>query len=116
MPWRNDFTYEEVIMEVLCVDYVQLMDRARNLYELLSITIDYMGELNDVVKDLDIFWEGEANDEFITAIGEDIAKASVLLDRLRQIIRLIVTAFDEYQETEKVISQMIKEVNVKHGW
>ena len=98
-------------MNVFCVDYSNFVIRAKKLSELVGETINNIRELNDVVKELDIFWDGDSNDEFVIAVGEDIAKVMVVLDIVRALVRELIEAFDEYQETEKIIGLMIEEVS-----
>lgn len=97
-------------MEILSVDYMALMNRAKELAKHIDTVEGNIKDLNDVTKDLNIFWDGEANNEFVVAIGEDVAKTVVLLGVIRQTIKLIIMAINEYQTTEKVIKQIIEEI------
>ena len=97
-------------MEILSVDYMALMNRAKELAKHIDMVEGNIKDLNDVTKDLNIFWDGEANNEFVVAIGEDVAKTVVLLGVIRQTIKLIIMAINEYQTTEKVIKQIIEEI------
>lgn len=66
-----------------------------------------MGRLNDCSKDLDIFWDGEANTAFISALGRDIADAMIIIMKLRETCRLVTQALEIYLSNEKEVQRMI---------
>ena len=66
-----------------------------------------IGRLTDHSKDLDIFWDGDANTAFMAALGSDIANALVILVKLRMTLKLVADALEIYSSNEREVQRII---------
>lgn len=94
-------------MEILSVDYVLLISMAKELNQKCTCVEKEIKRLADVTETLDIFWDGESNVEFIMNINEDIVYMEAVICNTRNMIKLLLESVEAYQDTEKVINQMI---------
>lgn len=94
-------------MEVLSVDYTKLLARAKNLCDECIKIKENLDKLIDTTENLDIFWDGDASTVFIVDINEDIAVMETLLYKIETNIKIISETIKGYQETEKIVNQII---------
>lgn len=94
-------------MEVLSVDYTKLLARAKNLCDECIKIKENLDKLIDTTENLDIFWDGDASTVFIVDINEDIAVMETLLYKIETNIKIITETIKGYQETEKIVNQII---------
>lgn len=99
-------------MDILKAEYsymrdscVRMEDRCHEIYNVLS-------NLVDTTKDLDIFWDGDANSSFITQINEDLIHSETILYSLRESIRVFGEAISEYQNVERTIGKIIEDIRL----
>jgi len=94
-------------METLVADYVGMINRANELsYRARELSTE-IDRLRYVINDIDIFWEGLANEEFQIAMNEDFVVMEALCVKIRYSSGLIKNAVNEYVLAENYISQLI---------
>lgn len=94
-------------MEVISVNYMLLKDQLRFLALRCMDIEQNMKDVAEATENMDIFWNGDANATFVMGINEDIASIEALILKIRGAVKLLNEALKEYQETEKVIEQII---------
>lgn len=83
----------------------EMEDCCHEIYSVLS-------DLVDVTKNLDIFWDGDANSSFITQVNEDLIHSETILYALRECIKLFGEAISEYQNIERTVGRIIEEESI----
>jgi len=94
-------------METFSADYNAFYRHVRELSNKCIGLEKNISEITDATENLDIFWDGDANNAFILAINEDLAIIGAILLKIRKCIVILNTAYREYQETEKVINSIV---------
>ena len=82
----------------------QKTQELKNLYLEMNREIRRM---NHIVTDLDIFWDGDAQAEFLLAYNRGFTMISAIMLKISKTIELLLWALSEYQKTENIIEQMI---------
>lgn len=88
-------------------DYASM---ARELNKLIDIARKIKTELSSMQKyagNLDVFWDGEANAEFILNVNTGIHSANLLLEKIKRFGTFLSYALSRYQASEKEISDLI---------
>ena len=88
-------------------EYVSFYKRIQELKELTGRVRENIDSITEEVTTLDIFWDGDANAEFMTSVSEDIAFCNAILLKISLSIKMLDKAYSQYQEMEKVIEQII---------
>lgn len=94
-------------MNTLAADYIGMNSGLKTLAFNLNRMQEEIRSLASGCRHLDIFWDGDANSEFVRIIDEDIVYMQTVLFSIRTLIEALDTIIDEYQENEKVINRMI---------
>lgn len=79
-------------------------DRLSSLYQQMHKEIRRM---NRIIKDLDIFWDGEAQASFELTYSKGFAVVSTIMLNIYDVIELLKWILSEYQKTEHMVEQMI---------
>lgn len=93
----------------LNVDYMILRKKIKQLSELYMKLNDEVGKIAEYTGNLDIFWDGDANNAYITKTGEDLACISALMMRIRGVIKAADGVFGLYMSNEQKIRTIISE-------
>lgn len=94
-------------MTELSADYTAIRSRTdelSKLYEKLSL------EVADIAKytaDLDIFWDGEANDAYNLKLGKDITDIGKIVVKIGNSVKAAGYALSMYMDNEKRISDIV---------
>lgn len=94
-------------MEIIQADYVEMLNRKDRLLNLLRELVNEIDSLKYVLNDIDIFWEGEANEAFHLSLNEDFAIMDVLCLKLSMAFEKIGEAVSEYVLTDITVSGII---------
>lgn len=94
-------------MESLNVDYVLLQEKGKLAQHTCVKIKSNLKDIAEKIADLDIFWDGDSNATFITAINSDIAYAMTLLVKIQDNLKLLSSAIEEYQNTEIIVHNII---------
>ncbi len=97
-------------MNDLVIDYHKLRDEAGRLQDLYLRLYDEISALTDMMCNLDIFWDGDANAAFMSSCGADLAQMTVIVKRAGETIRKCDKAVSEYLKNEKEVKTMIGEL------
>lgn len=89
------------------IDYVKLNENNIRLNELNENLLLCISHLEMVTDNLEIFWEGEADNNFHTAINTDYAAFKLLINDIEGSIKRLQEGLDSYQKTEVLVNQMI---------
>lgn len=92
---------------VIYVEYSMLSVRLRELGRLISELETNIRNIVDLTDKVDIFWDGDSNAIFVAGLNENIACIETMIMKLRNTIKLVDDAIEDYQETEKVIENII---------
>lgn len=63
--------------------------------------------LSEYIDNLDIFWDGDASCAYKIKVYADIDAMTNILEEFTTLMKLCDTALCSYQETEKVVQQLI---------
>lgn len=94
-------------MSVLAVNYKSLCSEVESVSQKCIAFEAELRKLGEQVENLDIFWDGTTNEEFMGRLSEDILYMEGLVLTIRDCIRLVYECISQYQETEGVIRQII---------
>lgn len=94
-------------MEIIHADYVGMLNRKDQLMTLLRRLVDEIDSLKYVLNDIDIFWEGEANEAFHLSLNEDFAVMDALCLKLSVAFEIIGEAVSEYVLADITVSGII---------
>ena len=75
--------------------------------ENVNLLKDELKSLTDYVENLDIFWDGDANEAYKVRIYAQLYKMNETLNEFTEVCKETEGAIRAYQETEKVVGQLI---------
>ena len=99
-------------MQILIADYAGLNERMVRMGELINKMIKAIDALEENIERLDITWSGEANTQFMLAFYEDFNKMRTLVENMLNYKKLLRKIIFEYQNTEDIAKERIKEVRI----
>ncbi len=99
-------------MEVLTANFVVMSRNAKQLAELVHQLKVCVLHLSDIARELDIFWDGDANKEFNKAVGDDLMVVQGVILKVEVSVQRLQTAISEYQKTENIVNQMIGGIRI----
>lgn len=94
-------------MEPIKADYVGMINKSDELWKLAYRLMDEIVRISDVMENIDIFWDGEANTEFKLSLNEDFVVMQALCLHIKLSAKLIKDAVMAYVETERLIETII---------
>ena len=94
-------------MEGFGINYVIFSKRLKEAGNRLFSLSQEISGLAEYVRNLDIFWNGDANNAYRIKVFGDIARMGECIEEVIELVTLCDEAVKAYQETEKVIAQMI---------
>lgn len=80
------------------------VEKLYGLYERLRQEITDIGS---ITKDLDIFWDGDANSAYNVKVAGDLIEMGAVVMKIRDTIRCADRIFDLYMANEKEVAGMI---------
>lgn len=89
------------------MNYALIRVRLRKLSEQIQITMSSIEKLSGYIENLDIFWDGDANCAYKIRVYADIEMMISVLSEFIDLLKLCDSALFSYQETEKVVQQLI---------
>ncbi len=99
-------------MQTLIADYIGLNEKMVRMGELINRMIKTIDVLEENVERLDISWSGDANTQFMLAFYEDFNKMRALAENMLGFKKLLRNIIFEYQKTENLVSEKVKEVKI----
>ncbi|MBR4574118.1 MAG: hypothetical protein IKO16_04345 [Lachnospiraceae bacterium] len=96
-------------MSILTVDYVSFRNSTGQIMDLFLKIGDEVDHIVDYTKELDIFWDGEANSAYIGRVGSDITAIAEIAVKIRDTIRLLGMILDIYMENEREVQKLLGE-------
>ena len=93
-------------MTILKVEYDALSDGIEKLYALFSDLNREMSRISEYSANLDIFWDGAANEAFMARLGEDLITMEIIVLNLRETIRAAGKALKIYSQNESDIQRL----------
>lgn len=99
-------------MELLSVNYKNLLGSSKELRKKCLLVEEDVSRVCDITQELDIFWDGDANAQFITAINENLIFMETVIINVRTVISDLIKIIEEYQDTEKVVSQIVGGIRI----
>lgn len=99
-------------MELLSVDYRNLLSCSKELREKCLMVERNISKVCDITQELDIFWDGDANAQFVTVINENLIFMESVIINIRTVISDLIRIIEEYQDTEKVVSQIVGGIRI----
>lgn len=94
-------------MSEIRVEYMTLREKMLLLFELYAKLRDEISKISEYTKDLDIFWDGAANLEYMKTAGEDIAQICIIMTRTRKTVYMLKEAFSLYMANEREVCGII---------
>lgn len=94
-------------MEAVGVNYEILLAKLKELRSQCVEIEKNVKLLIEYTQKIDIFWDGDANEVFVTGINEDIAIAETTVLGIRNRLNELTDIIISYQSTESVIRQIV---------
>lgn len=94
-------------MDGFSINYMIISKRLKEVGEHINLLTKELSKLAVYVENLDIFWDGDANNAYKIRVFRDINRLSESMAEVVELMELCDSALKSYQDTEKVISQMI---------
>ena len=99
-------------MQALTADYRGLNEKMLMMGELINKMVKAIDALEENVERLDISWGGEANTQFMIAFYDDFNKMRILVENMLKFKKILRHIILEYQKTETMVSEKVKEMKV----
>ncbi|MCR5688182.1 MAG: hypothetical protein K6G58_09190 [Lachnospiraceae bacterium] len=93
----------------MSIEYVPLWEKLERLTQLYMKLHEEVGRIAGYAAYLDIFWDGDANEAFMSAIDSDMASAGIYTARIGEAVRAAREAYALYGGCEREVMMMIKE-------
>ncbi|MDO4965680.1 MAG: hypothetical protein Q4E51_03145 [Lachnospiraceae bacterium] len=94
------------------VDYRLLSKELDRLSEIVIKINEELSIMQQNASNLNIYWDGEANAEFILNFNASIYDARLLLEKLKKCNSFLSYALSRYQSSEMKISEIISEATM----
>lgn len=94
-------------MEGFSINYVLINMKLREIGDHINAFSEEIRKLTEYAENLDIFWDGDANDAYKIRLYGDIGWMMSTVSKVTELMEMCDKALTSYQETEKVIQQMI---------
>ncbi len=95
---------------VIRANYKKMNESLKRLYDIATYLASEIEHLAETMDNLQIFWDGYANEEYLIKFDADMGHAAVLLEKTRNTAFIINEALDKYQKCEQEVSLKIKEL------
>ena len=82
-----------------------MIEELSALYEKLNAEV---AEIGKYTADLDIFWDGDANDAYNAKLGEDMLVMAKTVMSIRNTVRTADAVFELYMDNEKNVAGLIR--------
>ena len=82
------------------------LDELSTVYKKIS---DETARIAGYCADLDIFWDGAANDAYMGRVGDDLINIGIIMLKLRETITAAQKAMDIYMENEREIQRIMSD-------
>ena len=89
------------------MDYALLREGIRSLSELCCRLSTEVERIAGYTENMDIFWDGDANSAYMSAVSADLVEMGAVLLRIRRTVKAADNAFAAYMENEKKVSAVI---------
>lgn len=97
------------------IDYRILSRELERMSEIIGSINDELESMQQSATSLNVFWDGEANAEFVLNFNASIFDAKLLLEKLKKCNSFLAYALSRYQSSEGKISEIINEVSLDNG-
>lgn len=94
-------------MDGFSINYALVRVRLKRVSQGINEVTGNLENLTGYVENLDIFWDGDASEMFKKRVYSDIDQMKEVLERFTGLMKLCDEALLAYQDTEKVIQQLI---------
>lgn len=94
-------------MEGFSINYALIRVRLKKVSEGINMTVNKLEELSEYIKNLDIFWDGDASEAYKIRVYCDIEALMETVREFAKLMELCDEALIMYQDNEKVIKQLI---------
>lgn len=92
---------------VIRANYKKMNESLKRLYEIATSLTSEIEHLEEVVDNLQIFWDGYANEEYLIKFDVDMGHAAILLEKTKNTAFLINEALEKYQKCEQEVALKI---------
>lgn len=90
-------------------DYKAMSKELGRLSEIIGSVKEELSGMRECAGNLDLYWDGEANAQFILKVNEGVYNAEIILEKLRRAGYFLSYALSRYQSSEKEILRIIQE-------
>ena len=94
-------------MSDLSADYILMRSKRADLYRLYERLNEEVAGIGRYAADLDIFWDGAANEAFNKKLGEDLVEMGRIVMAIRERIRAFDRIFGIYMDNEKKVADLV---------
>ena len=82
------------------------LDELSDVYRKIS---EETVRISEYCADLDIFWDGAANDAYMGRVGDDLISIGIIVLSIRQTITAAGKAMDIYTRNEREVSRIVSD-------
>ena len=99
------------MMSKIDIEYALLADGIRRFGNAAVRIRTEVLKIAENTENMDIFWDGEANEAYRRSLGEDLVAMGLVVSDLLDTVRILVNAYGIYLRAEEEIASQLKEKN-----
>lgn len=96
---------------LVMAEYRMIQERLVNFMGISDEIFKEIETMEIAAKDLDIFWDGEANAEYLLNVSADLLNAKLLIQKVKRCGNFLAYSLSRYQSSERQIYEMIEGLN-----
>ena len=90
------------------VDYRGLREKTKRMAQICTELSAQICRISEYVQNLDIFWDGDANDAYKLKISEDLVTMGTDARRACNTVKIMRSVLDIYMRNEKEVKRRLK--------
>lgn len=94
----------------IVAEYRMMQDKLISLMDIADAITKEIETIEDIAENLDVFWDGLANDRYLFNISAGLVNAKLIVTKIKRKGYFLSYALSRYQASEREISEMIYEL------
>lgn len=95
---------------LVMAEYRLMQEKLLQIIQMSEDVISEIETMENTAENLDIFWDGEANSEYMLNVSAGLLNARLLIQKVMRCGNFLSYALSRYQSSERRISEMIEQI------
>lgn len=95
------------MMSKIDIEYAGFSDGIRRFGDAAVRIRTEVLKMAEYAENMDIFWDGKANDAYRGSLGEDLIAMGVIVSNILETVRVLVNAYGIYLRAEEDINRRV---------